>query len=370
MRQRQTAAAAELILRFSGQILPLAVGLRFRIFGAMSAKSKALLVTGGAGYIGSHTVRVLAEAGEKIIVLDTLELGHREALISPEVDLVVGDVGDAVLLEEIFSEHEIEAVLHFAAYAAVGESMMEPLKYYDNNFARPLVLLAAMKRHGCHQFILSSTCATYGNPQYMPMDELHPQQPINPYGASKLMLERVLFDSESAWGLRSVALRYFNASGGSPDGLIGEDHTPETHLIPRTLMAITGEVPALTVFGTDYPTPDGTCIRDYINVIDLAEAHAAALKYLRAGNASTACNLGTGKGASVKEIIDLAESVTGQTVPVTYGPRRDGDPPELVGNPAKAKAVLGWEAKHQNPRDMVQAAWCWLSGPRKGRYGS
>ncbi len=331
-------------------------------------KTPALLVTGGAGYIGSHTVRLLAESEAKIIVLDTLELGHREALISPNVELVVGDLGDAVVLEGIFSLYQIEAVLHFAAYAAVGESMSEPLKYYDNNFARPLVLLAAMQRHGCGQFIFSSTCATYGNPQYVPMDERHPQQPINPYGASKLMLERALFDSEPAWGLRSVVLRYFNASGGSVDGLIGEDHTPETHLIPRTLMAITGEVPALTVFGTDYPTPDGTCIRDYINVLDLAEAHAAALRYLRQGKASTACNLGTGQGASVKQIIQLAESVTGQTVPVTYGPRRDGDPPELVGNPAKAKEVLGWEAQHIDPRSMVEAAWAWLSGPRKGRY--
>ena len=331
-------------------------------------KQPALLVTGGAGYIGSHTVRLLAESGEKIIVLDTLELGHREALISPNVELVVGDLGDATVLAKIFGEHEITAVLHFAAYALVGESVSEPLKYYQNNFAKPLVLLEAMKQHGCGQFIFSSTCATYGNPQFMPMDETHPQNPINPYGASKLMFERALLDSESAWGLKTVILRYFNASGCSPDGLIGEDHMPETHLIPRALMAAKGEVGELTVFGTDYPTPDGTCIRDYINVLDLAEAHAAALAYLRSGNASTACNLGTGKGASVKEIIQLAEEISGLPVPVVYGPRRAGDPPELVGNPAKAKAVLGWEAKHKDPRDMVQASWNWLSGPRGGRY--
>ena len=331
-------------------------------------KQPALLVTGGAGYIGSHTVRLLAESGEKIIVLDTLELGHREALISPNVELVVGDLGDATVLAKIFGEHEITAVLHFAAYALVGESVSEPLKYYQNNFAKPLVLLEVMKQHGCGQFIFSSTCATYGNPQFMPMDETHPQNPINPYGASKLMFERALLDSESAWGLRTVILRYFNASGCSPDGLIGEDHMPETHLIPRALMAAKGEVGELTVFGTDYPTPDGTCIRDYINVLDLAEAHAAALAYLRSGNASTACNLGTGKGASVKEIIQLAEEISGLPVPVVYGPRRAGDPPELVGNPAKAKAVLGWEAKHKDPRDMVQASWNWLSGPRGGRY--
>ena len=331
-------------------------------------KTPAILVTGGAGYIGSHTVRLLAEAGENVVVLDTLELGHRESLISPGVDLVVGDLGNQEIVEKVFEDYQIEAVLHFAAYALVGESVSDPLKYYSNNFAKPLVLLDAMRRHDCRQFIFSSTCATYGNPQYIPMDENHPQVPINPYGASKLMLERALIDSESAYGLRSVILRYFNASGGSTDGFIGEDHTPETHLIPRALLAVLGREPELTVFGTDYPTPDGTCIRDYVNVLDLAEAHAAALRYLRAGNSSTACNLGTGKGASVKEIIQLAESVTGKSVPVTYGPRRAGDPPELVGNPAKAKSVLGWEAKYKDPKDMVQASWDWLSGPRSGRY--
>lgn len=331
-------------------------------------KTKALLVTGGAGYIGSHTVRLLAESGEKVVVLDTLELGHKEAIVSSTVELIVGNLGDAEVVESIFSKYEIEAVLHFAAYALVGESVSDPLKYYDNNFSRPLVLLNAMRRHGCGKFIFSSTCATYGNPQFMPMDETHPQNPINSYGASKLMFERALLDSEVPYGIRSVILRYFNASGGSPDGVIGEDHTPETHLIPRALMAIKGEVESLTIFGTDYPTPDGTCIRDYINVLDLAEAHASALRYLREGKPSTACNLGTGKGASVKEILQLAEEVAGQPVPATYGPRREGDPPELVGNPAKAKAVLGWEAKHKDPREMVQAAWNWLNGPRGGRY--
>lgn len=327
-----------------------------------------LLITGGAGYIGSHTTRLLAEAGEKIVVLDTLELGHLEAIISPGVEFVQGDLGDSAVLKRIFTEHQIEAVLHFAAFALVGESVTEPLKYYRNNFAAPLILLEAMQRHGCQQFVFSSTCATYGNPQFLPMDESHPQVPINPYGASKLMLERALIDSESAWGLRSVILRYFNACGGAEDGLIGEDHEPETHLIPRALLAALGRVPPLTVFGTDFPTPDGTCIRDYINVLDLAEAHAAALRYLRSGQATTACNLGTGQGASVKEIIQLAEEVSGCTVPVIYGDRRAGDPPQLIGNPAKAAAVLGWTALHRDPRTMIAASWKWLSGPSGGKF--
>ncbi|MES2707292.1 MAG: UDP-glucose 4-epimerase GalE [Verrucomicrobiota bacterium] len=334
----------------------------------MPSKPSAILITGGAGYIGSHTVRHLAEAGERIVVLDTLEAGHRGALISDNVELVVGDMGDAALVEGIFERLEITAVLHFAAYVMVGESVTEPLKYYHNNTAAPLVLLEAMRKHGTRHFIFSSTCATYGNPRYIPMDEAHPQEPINPYGMSKLMLERVLKDCDHAYGIRHIILRYFNASGCSADHLIGEDHTPESHIIPRTLMAITGEVPPISVFGTDYPTPDGTCIRDYIHVLDLAEAHELALAHLRKGGASGSCNLGTGKGVSVKEIITLAEEVTGLKVPVVHGPRREGDPPELVGNPAKARELLGWEAKYKDPRIMVESAWAWLTGPGKGRY--
>ena len=328
----------------------------------------AILVTGGAGYIGSHTVRHLAGLGERMVVLDSLEYGHREALVSENVELVVGNIGDAEVIEGIFAKYEISAVLHFAAYAMVGESMAEPLKYYANNLAAPLELLAAMRAHGTRYFIFSSTCATFGNPQYVPMDEKHPQLPINPYGQSKLMLEQVLRDCEAAHGIQHVILRYFNASGCSADGVIGEDHTPESHLIPRTLMAITGEAAEVTVFGTDYPTPDGTCIRDYIHVQDLAEAHGCALNHLREGKGSTDVNLGTGTGVSVREIISLAESVTGKRVPVVYGERRAGDPPELVGNPAKAKAVLGWEARFRDPRAMVESAWAWMTGPRGGRY--
>ncbi len=327
-----------------------------------------LLVTGGAGYIGSHTVKHLLTLGEKIVVLDSLVFGHREALPLDRMTFVHGDMSDASLLEELFTDHQPEAVLHFAAFAYVGESVTDPLKYYRNNLAAPLVLLETMQRHGCKRFIFSSTCATYGNPVLVPMDEDHPQAPVNPYGASKWMLERVLKDCDHAWGLKCVFLRYFNASGCDPAAEIGEDHDPETHLIPRILMAATGEIENITVFGTDYPTPDGTCIRDYIHVNDLASAHALALEYLRAGGETTPVNLGTGRGFSVNEIIKTAEAVTGKTIPVTYGPRRAGDPPELICQPAKAKAVLGWEAAHKDPRAHIESAWKWITGPRQGRY--
>jgi len=327
-----------------------------------------LLVVGGAGYIGSHTVRHLVEAGESVVVLDNLSLGHRAALVSPGVELVVGDLGDAEVVERVFATHRIGAVLHFAACSIVGESVTEPLQYYTNNVASPLVLLEAMRRHDCRAFILSSTAAVYGNPVQVPMDESHPRQPINPYGWSKFMLEQVMADCEAAWGLRSVALRYFNAAGAAPDAQIGEDHRPETHLIPRVLMAAAGATESLTVFGRDYPTPDGTCIRDYIHVLDLASAHAAALDHLRRGGESLRCNLGTGRGCSVQEIIALTESVTGRPVPVTFGPRRAGDPPTLVANPARAAQALGWTAAYPDPRFMIETAWQWLTGPRRGRF--
>ncbi len=327
-----------------------------------------LLITGGAGYIGSHTVRHLLEENERIVVLDNLVFGHREALPPDRVILIEGELADAALIETIFATHQPEAVLHFAAYAYVGESVTNPLKYYRNNLAAPLTLLEAMQRHGCQRFIFSSTCASYGDPLRTPIDESHPQAPVNPYGASKWMLERVLRDCDHAWGLKSVMLRYFNASGCHPSGEIGEDHDPETHLIPRVLMAATGEIENITVFGTDYPTPDGTCIRDYIHVCDLASAHALALNYLRQGGDTIAVNLGTGRGFSVKEIIATAEAVTGRTIPVQYGPRRVGDPAELVADPSRAAQVLGWRAFHLDPREHIEAAWRWINGPRRGRY--
>ena len=250
-----------------------------------------ILVSGGAGYIGSHTVRMLAEeAGYEVVVIDNLVFGHRDALVSEGVSLVEADIADEDAVEEIFATHNIAGVVHFAAFCFVGESVTDPLKYYANNTAAPLTVLKAMRKHGCDKFILSSTCATYGDPQEMPMAETHPQEPINPYGHSKLMLERILRDCDQAYGMRSVRLRYFNASGCSMDGLIGEDHEPETHLIPNILRAVKGEIGPVTVFGSDYPTGDGTCIRDYVHVVDLARAHVSALKYLEGGGESFSCN--------------------------------------------------------------------------------
>jgi UDP-glucose 4-epimerase len=327
-----------------------------------------VLVTGGAGYIGSHTVRLLASQGRKVVVLDNLVFGHREAIVDESVELVVGDVGDRALLENLFARHHFGAVVHFAAFAYVGESVTDPLKYYRNNTAEPLTLLEVMQQNACKHFVFSSTCATYGVPAAIPITESNPQDPINPYGRSKLMLEWILADCDRAWGLKSACLRYFNASGSSEDGLIGEDHHPETHLIPRVLMAVTGEIPHVDVFGTDYPTPDGTGVRDYIHVADLASAHSKALDHLAAGGDSVRCNLGTGVGVSVKEIISAVEEVTGKKVPVKFGPRRAGDPPELLADPRLAKEVLGWVAEHRDVRDMVRSAWAWISGPRGGRY--
>ena len=327
-----------------------------------------ILVTGGAGYIGSHTVRALAAQGRKIVVLDNLVFGHREAIVDESVELVVGDIGDKELVDSLFEKHRFGAVIHFAAYAYVGESVTDPLKYYRNNTAAPLVLLQSMQDFGCKVFVFSSTCATYGVPDVVPITESNSQRPINPYGRSKLMLEWVLADCGRAWGLRSACLRYFNASGSAEDGIIGEDHDPETHLIPRVLMAVTGEIEYLEVFGTDYDTPDGTCIRDYIHVEDLADAHALALDHLAEGGESIQCNLGTGVGVSVKQIIEAVEEITGRTVPVRYGPRREGDPGRLVAEPSLAKSLLGWEARRKDVREMVRPAWKWVSGPNHGRY--
>ncbi len=261
-------------------------------------------------------------------------------------------------------------MIHFAAFAYVGASVSDPLKYYWNNVAAPIRLLQVMEEFGCKAFVFSSTCATYGTPASIPIDERNPQQPINPYGQSKLMLEKILADCDSAWSLKSVCLRYFNASGCASDSTIGEDHDPETHLIPRVLMAITNEIETLEVYGTDYPTPDGTCIRDYIHVEDLANAHELALKHVLAAKTSLQCNLGTGKGASVKEIIQAAEKVTGKAVPVRYGPRRIGDPAELVADPTKALVELKWKAEHTDLETIVASAWAWMNGKNKGRYTS
>jgi len=327
-----------------------------------------ILVTGGAGYIGSHTVRLLAGQGRKVVVLDNLVFGHEQAIVDPGVELVVGDVGDQDLVRSLFEKHAFGAVVHFAAYTYVGESVTNPLKYYQNNTAEPIRLLQVMQEFGCKVFVFSSTCATYGVPDKLPITETNTQNPINPYGRSKLMVEWILSDCGHAWGLRSACLRYFNASGSSADGKIGEDHNPETHIIPRVMMAITGEVECLEVFGTDYKTSDGTCIRDYIHVEDLADAHARALDHLLAGGESVRCNLGTGVGVTVKQIISAVEEVTGKTVPVKLAPRREGDPDSLVADPSLAKELLGWEANHKDVRDMVRPAWLWINGPQHGRF--
>jgi UDP-glucose-4-epimerase GalE len=334
----------------------------------MTTPGTPILVTGGAGYIGSHTVRLLARQGRQIVVLDNLVFGHDQAIVDPGVELVVGDVGDQALVRSLFAKHRFGAVIHFAAYAYVGESVTNPLKYYQNNTAEPIRLFQVMQEFGCKVFVFSSTCATYGVPDALPITEFNAQHPINPYGRSKLMVEWILADCGAAWGLRSACLRYFNASGSASDGKTGEDHHPETHLIPRVMMAVTGEIATLEVFGTDYATPDGTCIRDYIHVEDLADAHARALDHLAAGGESFCCNLGTGVGVSVKEIIAAVEEVTGKTVPVKYGARRAGDPDSLVADPALAKQILGWEAAHKDVRDMIRPAWVWISGPHAGRF--
>lgn len=328
-----------------------------------------VLVTGGAGYIGSHTVRALSAQDHQITVLDDLEFGHRQALLDERIDFVQGKVGDMALLQELFERKRFDAVLHFAAWAQVGESMVNPLKYYRNNTADALVLLEVMQQYQCQVFVFSSTCATYGNPQFVPMTEEHPQQPINPYGWSKLMVEQMLADCAQAWDLKFAALRYFNACGAAEDALLGEDHTPETHLIPLALMAAAGLRPPLSVFGDDYPTADGTCVRDYIHVEDLAEAHVAALLHLldSAAPVELRLNLGTGKGVSVREILDEVEKVTGTPVPYEIAPRREGDPPKLVGDPSKAEALLAWKAKHDF-RYAIKSAWNWMNGPRRGKF--
>jgi len=320
-----------------------------------------ILVTGGAGYVGSHACKALAAAGHTPVTYDNLSRGHREfARWGP---LEIGDIADAAKLDSAFARHRIDAVMHFAALAYVGESVEQPALYYRNNVGGTLELLEAMRRAGVKLLVFSSTCSTYGVPERMPITEDLPQQPINPYGMSKLVVERVLRDYEPAYGLRSVALRYFNAAGCDPDGEVGEDHDPETHLIPRVLMAADGMLPQVDVFGTDYPTPDGTCLRDYIHVADLADGHVRALAYLQRGGASTAINLGTGRAFSVREVIAAAERVTGRRIPVHEGPRRAGDPPVLVADATRARSVLGFAPGFTEIEPIVATAWRWHERP-------
>jgi UDP-glucose 4-epimerase len=315
-----------------------------------------VLVTGGAGYIGSVAVEDLTDRGERVVVLDNLVYGHREA-VPDGVPFYEGDIGDSGLVKRIIAEHEIDSCMHFSAYAYVGESVEQPAKYYQNNFSATIALLDAMRESGVSKFIFSSTCATYGVPQYVPIDEDHPQWPINPYGWTKLMVERALESYDTAYGLKFVALRYFNAAGATPTR--GEDHDPETHLIPLVLKAALGKIDKVSVFGNDYDTPDGTAVRDYIHVSDLSAAHLLALEHLRADGASEFINLGNGNGYSVREVIDTARRVTGREIVSVDSPRRAGDPPQLVGDSQKAREVLGWQPRFPELETIIESAWNW-----------
>jgi UDP-glucose-4-epimerase GalE len=322
-----------------------------------------ILVTGGAGYIGSHAVKLFLSRGHDVWVYDNLSFGHRAAV--PAERLIVGDLAQPERLDQLMVERRVEAVVHFAAFAYVGESVTNPAKYYQNNLVNTLTLFEVMRRLRVGRIVFSSTCATYGVPDVVPITEDEKQAPINPYGNTKLAVERALADYAAAYEWGYAALRYFNASGAAPDGTIGEDHDPETHLIPLVLQAIMGQRAAVKVFGTDYPTPDGTCVRDYIHVDDLAEAHLLALEALRPGKALR-YNLGTGRGYSVREVIRVAEEVTGKKCPVKEGPRRPGDPPMLVASADKVRRELGWSPRYPDLKPVVETAWNWHRRHPKG----
>ena len=323
----------------------------------------AVLVTGGAGYIGSTFVEQLLDRGQKVVVLDDLSRGHRAA-VDPRAAFVEGRTGDRALVGRVALEHAVDACAHFAAFAYVGESVTEPARYYDNNFGQAAALFEALVESGVRNVVFSSTCATYGVPREVPIPETHPQWPINPYGWSKLFVERLLADFDRAYGLRFVALRYFNAAGAT--ARFGEAHAPETHIIPLVLATAAGRRGPVMVFGEDYDTPDGTAVRDYIHVDDLGEAHLLALKHLRAGGGSQFLNLGNGTGYSVLEVIESARRVTGRDVPYETGPRREGDPPRLVGDARRAREVLGWVPRRPDLDDIVRSAWEWMEAHPNG----
>ena len=316
----------------------------------------AVLVTGGAGYIGSVTAELLRAKGEQVVVLDNLSRGHRNA-VEDAAAFYEGDIGDGALVRRIASEHNVEACIHFAAFAYVGESVTEPARYFENNVAQGIRLLDALIEKGVRRIVFSSTCATYGEPQFVPIDETHPQNPTNPYGWSKFFMERILASYEQAYNLHFVALRYFNAAGASETR--GELHEPETHLIPNVLATANGKLPFVSVFGNDYPTLDGTCIRDYIHVSDLADAHIRALEYLRGGADSAFINLGNGQGYSVMEVVETAQKITGKSIETRFEPRRDGDPSRLVADTTKAFEILGWKPAHPDLETIIQSAWEW-----------
>jgi len=314
-----------------------------------------ILVVGGAGYIGSHMVKRLGRLGCAVTTLDNLSGGYRDAVLCGE--FVHGDLADSALLDRLFAERRFDAVMHFASFIQVGESVQQPARYYRNNVVNTLNLLDTMQAFGVDKFIFSSTAATFGEPQYSPIDEAHPQNPINPYGRTKLVVEQALADYDRAYQLKSVCLRYFNAAGADPEGELGERHDPETHLIPLVLQAASGRRPAISVFGRDYDTPDGTCIRDYIHVSDLCEAHWLALQSLVNGGPSQRYNLGNGNGFSVQAVIDAARKVTGRNIPVVDAPRREGDPARLVADSRLAQEKIGWKPQHADLETIIEHAW-------------
>lgn len=322
-----------------------------------------VLVCGGAGYIGSHVVRYLNTNGHDVVVFDNLSTGHREAVGLAR--LIEGDILDSAALSELFASHRFDAVMHFCALSQVGASVIKPYLYYQNNVVGTLNLLQAMHAAGVCKLVFSSTAAVFGNPDVDLIDENHSTRPINPYGASKLMVERMLADAAEAYGLRSVALRYFNAAGADPSGEIGESHDPETHLIPNVLLAALGMGAELQVFGNDYATPDGTCVRDYIHVNDLVSAHLKALQFMNKHEGLHVFNLGNGKGFTVLEVINAARSVTGTNIQFRYAPRRPGDPPVLVASGEKARVLMGWAPVFTDIVDIIETAWRWH---RRGKY--
>jgi UDP-glucose-4-epimerase GalE len=334
-----------------------------------------ILVTGGAGFIGSFAVRALAGAGHEVVVYDSLAQGHREAIdrlnaAAPQrtpIQLVTGDIRDGQAVREALTAHRIEAVMHFAAWLLVGESVSRPVEYYENNVGGAVAVLGAMAEAGVKAFIFSSTAATFGEPERTPIDEDHPQKPINTYGETKLAIERALPHFERAYGIRSVVLRYINAAGADPDGVIGEDHRPEVHLIPKAIDAVLGAEP-LAIFGDDYPTPDGTCLRDYVHVVDLADAHLLALGHLTGGGTSRAYNLGIGQPFSVRQVLDAVAAVTGTPVPHAMGPRRAGDPAVLYATPDRIRRELGWAPAYTDLHAIVDTAWQWRRR-HPGGYG-
>ena len=316
-----------------------------------------ILVVGGTGYIGSHMVKMLGSQGHEVITFDNLSKGYRDAVLSG--DFVEGDLANNQQLDNLFASIKFDGVMHFASFIEVGESVSEPASYYRNNVFNTQNLLDAMVKHGVNYFVFSSTAAIFGEPEYSPIDETHPKNPINPYGRSKLMVEQMLEDYDTAYGLKSVALRYFNAAGADPDAELGERHDPETHLIPLVLQAASGRRASISLFGQDYKTPDGSCVRDYIHVNDLCDAHLLALNKLKNSDKNLRYNLGNGHGFSVKQVIDTTEKITGKNIQVIYADRRPGDPAELVANATMAKQDLGWKPKFTDLEQIVETAWQW-----------